>query len=138
MKSFILLKIYFCFKQTKNPKILACPYKELKQYTKSYLEAKKKTPKIIRPKSSDETGSLCLSSITRYLLNSREKEKESSIFFKYVKVSVLSDSWLTPWPARLFCPWNSPSENNGVDCHFPLQVFGGSFKEINDLVGYYL
>ena len=26
------------------------------------------------------------------------------------------------WPARLFCPWDSPGKNTGVDCHFLLQV----------------
>ena len=25
------------------------------------------------------------------------------------------------WPARVFCPWNSPGENTGVGCHFLLQ-----------------
>ena len=25
------------------------------------------------------------------------------------------------WPARLFCPWNFPGKNTGVDCHFLLQ-----------------
>ena len=37
--------------------------------------------------------------------------------------SVVSDS-LWPhglWPARLFCPWNFPGKNTGVDCHFLLQ-----------------
>ena len=24
-------------------------------------------------------------------------------------------------PARLLCPWNSPSKNNGVGCHYLLQ-----------------
>ena len=24
-------------------------------------------------------------------------------------------------PARLFCPWNSPGENTGVNCHYILQ-----------------
>ena len=27
------------------------------------------------------------------------------------------------WPARLFCPWNSPGKNIGVGCHFLLQVW---------------
>ena len=37
--------------------------------------------------------------------------------------SVVSDS-LWPHglsPARLLCPWDSPSKNTGVDCHFLLQ-----------------
>ena len=37
--------------------------------------------------------------------------------------SVLSDS-LPPHglqPTRLFCPWDSPGKNTGVDCHFLLQ-----------------
>ena len=37
--------------------------------------------------------------------------------------SVVSDS-LGPHelePSRLLCPWNSPSKNMGVDCHFLLQ-----------------
>ena len=25
------------------------------------------------------------------------------------------------WPARLLCPWNSPSKNTGVGCHSLLQ-----------------
>ena len=32
-------------------------------------------------------------------------------------------TFATPWAlsARLLCPWDSPSKNTGVDCHFPLQ-----------------
>ena len=26
-----------------------------------------------------------------------------------------------PWPASLFCPWDSPGKNTGVDCHALLQ-----------------
>ena len=51
------------------------------------------------------------------------------IFLKYnqccVCVSVLSHVWLsvTPWTvaARLLCPWDSPSNNTRVGCHFLLQ-----------------
>ena len=25
------------------------------------------------------------------------------------------------WPAKLFCPWDSPGKNTGVGCHFLLQ-----------------
>ena len=37
--------------------------------------------------------------------------------------SSLSRVWLslTPWPARLLCPWDSPGKNTGVGCHFLLQ-----------------
>ena len=38
--------------------------------------------------------------------------------------SVMSDS-LRPYgprPARLLCPWDSPGKNNGVGCHFLLQL----------------
>ena len=37
--------------------------------------------------------------------------------------SVLSDSLRTHglWPAKLLCPWNSPSKHTGVGCHFLLQ-----------------
>ena len=37
--------------------------------------------------------------------------------------SVLSDSLQSPglWPARLFCPWDSPGKNAGMGCHFLLQ-----------------
>ena len=37
-------------------------------------------------------------------------------FCVYVSHSVVSDS-LQPhglWPARLFCPWNSPGKNTGI------------------------
>ena len=37
--------------------------------------------------------------------------------------SVMSDS-LRPqrlWPAKLLCPWDFPSKNTGVGCHFLLQ-----------------
>ena len=40
-----------------------------------------------------------------------------------VSRSVMSNS-LGPhglWPTRLLCPWNSPSKNIEVDCHFLLQ-----------------
>ena len=40
-----------------------------------------------------------------------------------LRPSVVSDS-LQPHelkPTRLFCPWNFPSKNTGVDCHFLLQ-----------------
>ena len=38
--------------------------------------------------------------------------------------SVVSDFlWLQrPWPARLFCPWDSLGKNTGVGCRFPLQM----------------
>ena len=38
-----------------------------------------------------------------------------------VSRSVVSDSWWLCglWPARLFCPWNSPGKHTGVGCHFP-------------------
>ena len=38
--------------------------------------------------------------------------------------SVVSNSFKTPWTVshpRLFCPWNFPGKNTGVDCHFLLQ-----------------
>ena len=37
--------------------------------------------------------------------------------------SVLSHVWLsvTPWTARLLCPWDSPGNNTGVSCHFLFQ-----------------
>ena len=37
--------------------------------------------------------------------------------------SVVSDSLRSHglWPARLLCPWNFPSKNTGVGCHFLLQ-----------------
>ena len=38
-----------------------------------------------------------------------------------VSHSVMSD-FLWPhglWPARLFCPWDSPGKNTRVGCHFP-------------------
>ena len=42
-----------------------------------------------------------------------------------VKVKSLSPAWPFPphwlWPARLFCPWDSPGKNTGVRCHFLLQ-----------------
>ena len=40
-----------------------------------------------------------------------------------VSRSVVSDSWWLCglWPARLFCPWNSPGKHTGVGCHFLLQ-----------------
>ena len=40
-----------------------------------------------------------------------------------VSCSVVSDSFQPNWllPTRLFCPWNSPSENTWVGCHFLLQ-----------------
>ena len=34
--------------------------------------------------------------------------------------SVVYDS-ATPWPARLFRPWDFPGKNTGVGCHFLLQ-----------------
>ena len=36
--------------------------------------------------------------------------------------SVMSNSLRPygPWPARLFCPWDSPGKNTGVGCHFLL------------------
>ena len=44
--------------------------------------------------------------------------------YKVVSVSsVMSDS-LQPhglWPTRLLCPWDYPSKNTGVGCHFLLQ-----------------
>ena len=72
-----------------------------------------------------------------------EEKKETSFFFKHVcvhqalcaSVCVLSYSYVSdslrpygPWPARLFCPWDSLGKNTGVDCHlflhgiFPTQV----------------
>ena len=42
-----------------------------------------------------------------------------------VKVKLLScvQLFATPWtvPTRLLHPWNSPSKNTGVGCHFLLQ-----------------
>lgn len=40
-----------------------------------------------------------------------------------VSRSVISNSLgpCRPWPTRLLCPWNSPSKNIEVDCHFLLQ-----------------
>ena len=34
--------------------------------------------------------------------------------------SVMSDS-VTPWSARLFCPWDSPGKNTGMGCQFLLR-----------------
>ena len=36
---------------------------------------------------------------------------------------VVSDSFRSHglWPTRLLCPWDSPSKNTGVGCHFLLQ-----------------
>ena len=36
---------------------------------------------------------------------------------------VMPDSFETPWmqPTSLFCPWDFPSKNTGVGCHFLLQ-----------------
>ena len=35
----------------------------------------------------------------------------------------MSHSFATPWtePAKLLCPWDFPSKNSGVGCHFLLQ-----------------
>ena len=40
-----------------------------------------------------------------------------------VSHSVVSDSLRLCglWPARLLCPWDFPSKNTGVGCHFLLQ-----------------
>ena len=37
--------------------------------------------------------------------------------------SVVSESFAIPWTAahQLLCPWDSPSKNTGVGCHFLLQ-----------------
>ena len=48
---------------------------------------------------------------------------QQSLWVFTLSRSVMSDS-LQPHglqPARLFCPWDSPSKNTGVDCHFLLQ-----------------
>ena len=29
-----------------------------------------------------------------------------------------------PQPIKLLCPWDSPSKNNEMGCHFPLQIYG--------------
>ena len=45
-------------------------------------------------------------------------------------LSVVSDSFWYHEPARLLCPWNFPSKNTGVGCHFLLQgIF--STEELN-------
>ena len=36
--------------------------------------------------------------------------------------SVMSDSLGTPWPTRLLCPWEFPSKNTRVGCHFLLHL----------------
>ena len=40
-----------------------------------------------------------------------------------VCVCALSCVWLfvTPWTARLFCPWNFPGSNTGMGCHVLFQ-----------------
>ena len=30
---------------------------------------------------------------------------------------------VTPWTARLLCPWDSPGKNTGVGCHFLLHQY---------------
>ena len=40
---------------------------------------------------------------------------------KWVSVLFQSDSLWSHEPARLLCPWNSPSKNTGVGCHSLLQ-----------------
>ena len=32
--------------------------------------------------------------------------------------SVMFNSFVTPWTARLLSPWNFPGKNIGVGCHF--------------------
>ena len=52
----------------------------------------------------------------------RQPSKQAAIG-QMCACSVMSDS-LRPHglqPARLFCPWDSPGKNTGVDCHFFLQ-----------------
>ena len=36
-------------------------------------------------------------------------------------LSTMSDSFATPWTARLLCPWNSPGKSTGVGCRALLQ-----------------
>ena len=53
---------------------------------------------------------------------SQEKYVESCVHVCST-ASVMSDS-LQPYglqPTRLFCPWDSPGKNTGVDCHTLLQ-----------------
>ena len=49
-------------------------------------------------------------------------KKETIINIMLFSCKVMSDSFVTPWtvPARLLCPWDFPSKNNGMGCHFLL------------------
>ena len=38
-----------------------------------------------------------------------------------VLVAMSCPTLVTPWAARLLCPWGSPDMNTGVGCHFLLQ-----------------
>ena len=49
----------------------------------------------------------------------------NSLGIKYLLVCVLSGTVMSDslqphglQPTRLFCPWNFPGKNTGVDCHF--------------------
>ena len=49
-------------------------------------------------------------------------KKETIINIILFSRKVVSDSFVTPWtvPARLLCPWDFPSKNTGMGCHFLL------------------
>ena len=48
----------------------------------------------------------------------RKSPRTQKVPRRYVSCSFVSDSL---WPHGLLCPWNSPSKNIGVGCHFLLQ-----------------
>ena len=58
--------------------------------------------------------------ISKIQLKTGSKEKRSACIFK---CSNMSDSLQARGlgPARLLCPWDYPSNNTGVGCHFLLQ-----------------
>ena len=60
---------------------------------------------------------------SKHLLISWLQSPSAVILVLSVSCSVVSNS-LQPhglWPARFFCPWDSPDKNTGVDCHSLIQ-----------------